>query len=110
MPTLPLSPDELLTTTRSVRKRLDLSRPVPMELIRECLQIALQAPTGSNAQKWHWIVVTDPGQRKAIGEPNQPDLQAVSSTDTSIAWVRSRCPLLHASTQLHCAPRLAWVM
>jgi nitroreductase len=47
--TLPLSPDELLTTTRSVRKRHDLDRPVPLELVRECLQIALQAPTGGNS-------------------------------------------------------------
>ena len=59
MTTLPLSPDELLTTTRSVRKRLDLTRPVPLDLIRECLEIALQAPSGSNRQGWHWIVVTD---------------------------------------------------
>ncbi|GEL16484.1 nitroreductase family protein [Pseudonocardia asaccharolytica] len=63
---LPLNPDELLTTTRSVRKRLDLERPVPLEVIRECLEVALQAPTGSNAQSWHWIVVTDPGLKKAI--------------------------------------------
>jgi nitroreductase len=62
-----LTPDELLTTTRAVRKRLDLSRPVPPELIRECLEIALQAPTGSNRQTWHWIVVTDPAQRTALG-------------------------------------------
>jgi nitroreductase len=66
--TLPLSPDELLTTTRSVRRRLDLSRPVPIELVRECLQIALQAPSGSNAQRWHWVVVTDPERRRFIGE------------------------------------------
>lgn len=66
--TLPLSPDELLTTTRSVRKRLDLDRPVPMTLIRECLQIALQAPTGGNSQGWHWVVVTDPERRGQIGE------------------------------------------
>ena len=46
MTTLPLSPDELLTTTRSVRKRLDLTRPVPLELVKECLEVALQAPTG----------------------------------------------------------------
>ncbi|MCF6473442.1 nitroreductase family protein [Nonomuraea sp. MG754425] len=62
-----ISPDELLTTTRSVRKRLDLTRPVPMELVRECLEVALQAPTGGNAQLWRWIVVTDPGKRQAIG-------------------------------------------
>ncbi len=67
MAALELTPDELLTTTRSVRKRLDLSRPVPMALIRECLDIALQAPSGSNRQSWHWVVVTDPGKRAAIG-------------------------------------------
>ena len=61
-----LTPDELLTTTRSVRKRLDLTRPVPMELIRECLEVALQAPSGSNRQDWHWVVVTDAAKRKAI--------------------------------------------
>ncbi len=63
-----LTPDELLTTTRSVRKRLDLERPVPMELVRECLEIALQAPSGSNRQTWQWVVVTDADQRAAIGE------------------------------------------
>src|SRR5829696_314694 len=68
MPMLPLTPDELLTTTRAVRKRLDLSRPVPLELVRECLEIALQAPSGSNKQSWHWVVVTDPAKRAAIGE------------------------------------------
>ncbi|MGA8115860.1 MAG: nitroreductase family protein [Actinocatenispora sp.] len=68
MSTLPLSPDELLTTTRSVRKRLDLGRPVPMELIRECLTVALQAPSGSNRQSWHWVVVTDAARRHAIGD------------------------------------------
>jgi nitroreductase len=63
-----MTPDELLTTTRSVRKRLDLDRPVDLALVRECLEIALQAPTGSNAQRWRWIVVTDEALRTAIGE------------------------------------------
>jgi nitroreductase len=62
-----LSTDELLTTTRTVRRRLDLTRPVPLTLIRECLEIALQAPSGSNQQHWDWIVVTDAQQRAAIG-------------------------------------------
>jgi nitroreductase len=66
MPILDLSIDTLLTTTRSVRKRLDLSRPVEPEVIRECLELALQAPTGSNAQSWHFVVVTDPQQRQAL--------------------------------------------
>ena len=65
---LPLNPDQLLTTTRSVRKRLDLDRPVPLEIVRECLEVALQAPSGSNQQGWHWLVVTDPDKRKQIAD------------------------------------------
>jgi nitroreductase len=68
MTTLPLGPDELLTTTRSVRKRLDLTRPVPLDLVRECLDIALQAPSGSNRQTWEWVVVTDQELRQGIGD------------------------------------------
>ena len=68
MTTLPLTPDELLTTTRSVRKRLDLTRDVPLALVRECVEIALQAPSGSNRQGWHWVIVTEPGLRRAVGE------------------------------------------
>jgi nitroreductase len=60
--------DKLLTTTRAVRKRLDLTRPVPREVILDCLRIAIQAPTGTNAQRWRWIVVTDPQTRAALGE------------------------------------------
>ena len=63
-----LTPEELLTTTRSVRKRLDLTRPVPVELVRECLQIAAQAPSGGNRQQWHWIVITDPAIRARVGD------------------------------------------
>ena len=57
---LNLSADEVLTTTRSVRKRLDFDRPVEDEVLRECLELALQAPSGSNAQSWRFVVVTDP--------------------------------------------------
>jgi nitroreductase len=66
--TLDLNPDELLTTTRTVRKRLDLDRPVPLELIRECIEIALQGPSGSNRQTWHWLVITEAEKRAAVGE------------------------------------------
>ncbi|MGZ4715298.1 MAG: nitroreductase family protein [Acidimicrobiales bacterium] len=55
--------DRLLSTTRAVRRRLDLDRPVEPEVIVECLRLAVQAPTGSNAQGWRWVVVTDPGKR-----------------------------------------------
>jgi nitroreductase len=56
---LDLSIDELLTTTRTVRKRLDLERPVERRVIEECLDLALQAPNGSNHQDWRWIVIDD---------------------------------------------------
>ncbi len=59
--------DKLLTTTRTVRKRLDLTRPVEPEIIRECLEIAIQAPTGGNSQGWHFVVVTDPEKKARIG-------------------------------------------
>lgn len=60
--------DALLTTTRSVRKRLDLTRPVPAELINECIEVAMQAPTGTNAQNWAFVVVTDPAKKQAIAD------------------------------------------
>ncbi len=68
MSLLKLDPDELLTTTRAVRKRLDFDRPVERSVIEECLRIALQAPTGGNRQQWHFVVVTDPAKRRAIAD------------------------------------------
>ena len=69
MPPFDLSvTDELLGTTRAVRKRLDLTKPVPRELINECLELAVQAPTGSNSQTWRWLVVEDAEQRKALAD------------------------------------------
>lgn len=68
MPLINLTSEELLTTTRSVRKRLDFSRPVEPELIRQCLELAVQAPTGANSQGWHFVVVTDQEKRKALGD------------------------------------------
>ena len=60
--------DELLATTRAVRKRLDLERPVPREVILECLELAVQAPTGSNSQTWRWVVIEDADKRAAIAQ------------------------------------------
>lgn len=68
MTPLDLTPDALLTTTRSVRKRLDFDRPVERDVIEDCLRLAIQAPTGGNRQGWHWVVVTDPPKRLAIAE------------------------------------------
>ncbi|KAA0099344.1 nitroreductase family protein [Mycolicibacterium sp. P1-5] len=66
--TLDLTVDELLTSTRSVRKRLDFDRPVPREILMECLDLALQAPTGSNAQGWQFLFVEDPAKKKALAD------------------------------------------
>jgi len=63
-----LTPDELLATTRAVRRRLDLTRPVEREVLEGCLRLAQQAPTASYAQNWHFVVVTDAGERAALGE------------------------------------------
>jgi len=60
--------DHLLTTTRSVRKRLDLNRPVEPELIERCLAIAVQAPSGSDRQNWHFVVITEPELRWGLAE------------------------------------------
>src|SRR5262245_37999287 len=63
-----LTPDQLLTTTPSVRKRLDLARPVPLQLVEDCLRVSLQAPTGSSRQHWHFVVISDAAKRRGIGE------------------------------------------
>jgi nitroreductase len=62
------SVDELLSTTRAVRKRLDLTRPVGRAVILECIRLAMQAPTASNTQDWRWVVITDPDKRAAIAD------------------------------------------
>jgi nitroreductase len=63
---IPLTPDELLMTTRAVRKRLDFTRPVERAVLEECLTVAQQAPTPTYLQNWHFVVVTDPGKRGAL--------------------------------------------
>jgi nitroreductase len=62
------SVDLVLRTTRSVRRKLDYERPVEPELIEECIEIATQAPTGRNAQAWRFLVVTEPEQKRVLGE------------------------------------------
>jgi nitroreductase len=60
--------DHLLTTTKAVRRRLDLARPVPRAVVRECIELACYAPNASNAQEWHWVVVDDPVLRREVAE------------------------------------------
>ena len=63
-----IATDKLLTTTRSVRKRLDLTREVEPQVIADCIDIAMQAPTGTNAQNWAFVVITDPAKKKFIAD------------------------------------------
>lgn len=91
---LGLSADEVLTTTRAVRKRLDLDRPVEREVLLECLEIATQAPSGSNTQRWHWMFVTDPDKKQAIADiyrrvfaqAYSPDAAAGMDADGQRVW------------------------
>ncbi|AUS77262.1 nitroreductase [Actinoalloteichus sp. AHMU CJ021] len=64
--------DRLLTTTRSVRRRLDLDRPVPPEVVEEALQVAVQAPTANNHQNWRWLVLTDPSVKQRLATLIEP--------------------------------------
>lgn len=118
VPVLDLSVDELLTTTRAVRKRLDLTRPVEPEVIRECLELAVQAPTPGGAQNWHFIVVTEASQREALAAlyrrtahapGGQDDILAqmiASAADAREAEVmrRKMAPAMHLTEHLHEVP------
>jgi len=70
----------VLTTTRAVRKRLDVDRPVPRDLVEHCLRIAFQAPTGVNAQNWGWVVVGDPAIKKQVAELYRQGLKETESS------------------------------
>lgn len=75
--------DYLLTTTRSVRKRLDFTRPVEPELIERCLEIAIQAPSGSDRQGWHFVVITDPTLKLGVAEHYRTSYRAYAATRSS---------------------------
>jgi len=86
--------DKLLTTTRTVRKRLDLTRPVPHAVLLECIEIATQAPTGGNVQQWRWLIVDDPDTKQGLAdlyrrayapyiEAQKRAVEAVGRTDAS---------------------------
>jgi nitroreductase len=111
--------DHLLTTTRAVRKRLDLSKPVPRELILDCIRIATQAPAGGNVQMWRWLVVDDPGlkrglaelyrrsyepyieaQRASMAQTTRTDIQAIMSSSDHLAHVLHDVPALVIPCQL----------
>lgn len=111
--------DKLLSTTRAVRKRLDLTRPVPRELIVECIRIATQAPAGSNIQRWRWMIVDDPAkkagiadlyrrsyapyiemQKTAVKEVGRSDAAAIMQSSDHLANVLEQVPALLIPCQL----------
>jgi nitroreductase len=111
--------DHLLTTTRAVRKRLDLTRPVARELIQECIGIATQAPAGGNVQRWRWLVVDDPAlklgiaelyrkayqpyidaQRASVAEVGRTDASAIIDSSDHLAQVLQDVPAFVIPCQL----------
>jgi nitroreductase len=96
---LNLTNDELLSTTRSVRKRLDFDRPVERAVVEECLNLALQAPTGSNSQGWHWIVVEDAAKRKALSDIYKENFKLYAS-------LPGRKYAMFLADEMHRAPML----
>ncbi|MDQ6659947.1 MAG: nitroreductase family protein [Chloroflexota bacterium] len=90
MPLLDLTPDQLLSTTRAVRKRLDLFRPVEPEIIRECIELAVQAPTGGNSQQWHFVIVTDAEKRKALADLYRKSFNSVYGNAPAESAQRAR--------------------
>ncbi len=98
MSQLDLSNDDLLATTRAVRKRLDFDRPVEREVLDECMAIALQAPSGSNAQGWHFVFVTDADKRAQIAELYQQAFSGYAESPMSAAAVHADDPSM-ANTQ-----------
>ena len=117
-PRLGLSADEVLTTTRAVRKRLDLSRPVPRELIDECVRIAVQAPSGRNRQRWDFVFIDEDRMKQEVAGIWLKGLQqpvytgartgpAVSRMDFgSDQWTRIAASLDHMARHLHEMPAL----
>ena len=105
--------DRLLTTTRAVRKRLDLTRPVPRELILDGIRVATQAPAGGNVQRWRWIVVDDPTvksqlaelyrrayapyiatQRDTVQQTGRTGIEAIMSSSDHLAEVLDQVPAM----------------
>lgn len=105
--------DRLLTTTRSVRKRMDCSRPVPREILEQCLDIAIQSPSGSNQQKWHFLLVDDAEKKAAIAgwyKKSFDDYRRRSEANEGVARQRQAEMIdsaVHLSEHMHEAPVLA---
>jgi len=113
---LQLSTDELLTTTRTVRKRLDFEKPVSRQVIQDCLDLALQAPNGSNLQQWRWLVVDDPERigrlaalyNEAIAEYSKQYIEEGFAKTPGVdpAFDRMNESVAHLAENLHRSPAL----
>lgn len=114
---LGLSADGVLTTTRAVRKRLDLQRLVPREVIEDCVRVAVQAPSGRNRQRWDFVFVEDPDMRSAVAQPwrrglmSPPDTRATGPEPTRMSfgsgeWNRIASSLDRLAQHLHEVPVL----
>jgi nitroreductase len=100
MTTLGLSAHDLLTTTRAVRKRLDFDRPVDDDLIRECLEYAVQAPTGSNSQGWRFLVVTDEEKKAGLADLYRRGWDRYTTMAGNVGHVAESAPDQRAAQQL----------
>jgi nitroreductase len=103
--------DALLSTTRAVRKRLDLDRDVPNDVLLDCLQLAVQAPTGSNQQGWRWMVVRDQERKDALAELYRRGggdylATAADSTEQGTTMHRVLDSATHLAQNLHKVPVL----
>ncbi len=98
-----LSFDDILRTTRAVRRRLDLQRPVEAEVLQECIELATQAPSGSDNQNWHFILVTDARQRQALGDLYRKGFAtycALAQSGQAVAMRRTSMPDRAAMSRL----------
>lgn len=110
--TLELTTDELLSTTRSVRLRLDFETPVQREVLTECLALAIQAPSASGAQGWRWVFVDDPEKKRALADVYRANLAGANkaggrgASDQSPQQARMAASGAHLVAHLQDAPFL----
>lgn len=108
---LNLTPDELLSTTRAVRKRLDLERPVPRDVLEECVNLALQAPSAGNSQAWSFVVLTDQPAKDVVAEWYRRSFEAFAGAAEPVAEPtpaarRAAESAQHLADHLHEVPAL----
>jgi len=105
---LGLSANEVLTTTRAVRKRIDFDRAVDRQIIEECVDIAQQAPSGSNRQDWAWIMIDDPATKHALAEMYRanftPYIESTEPPPEGSRQARIRDSAIYMSERLHEVP------